>query len=102
MLRLISFSLKTSTAAFARSSVSDSTLIASSPVQAIEVPVPRKSNRCDSSLAAWLRALNPSQQSQGLNSSPRHHLDDRPSPCANAGGGAFSLCPAGELGLQGR
>ena len=40
MLRLISFSLKTSTAAFARSSVSDSMVIASSPAQAIDVPVP--------------------------------------------------------------
>ena len=69
MFRLISFSLNTSTAAFARSSVSDSTLIASSPAQAIEVPVPRKSNRCESSFAAWFRALSTSCRSTLLTTS---------------------------------
>src|SRR5690242_20413321 len=69
MLRLTSFSLKTSTAALARSSVSDSIVTASSPAQAIEVPVPRKSNRCESSFAAWLRALSTSCRSTLLTTS---------------------------------
>src|SRR5690606_19378780 len=64
-----SFSLKTSIAAFARSSVSDVIVTAWSPLQAIDVPVPRKSNRVDSSFAAWLRALSTSWRSTLLTTS---------------------------------
>lgn len=69
MLRLISFSLKTSTAARARSSVSDSIAIASSPDQLIVVPVPRKSKRVPSSLLAWFSALSTSWWSTLLTTS---------------------------------
>src|SRR3954452_8633405 len=69
MTRLISFSLNTSTAAVARSSVSDSIVNASSPAQAIDVPVPRKSKRWESSLAAWFRALSTSWRSSLLTTS---------------------------------
>src|ERR1700758_3412454 len=60
MSRRISFSLKTSTAAFTRSSVDDVSSTASSPFHAILVSVPRKSKRVESSLAAWLSALSTS------------------------------------------
>src|SRR5271169_6487983 len=63
MSRRISFSLKTSTAALTRSSVELVSSIASSPFQAILVSVPRKSNRVDSSFAAWFRALSTSWRS---------------------------------------
>src|ERR1700679_4080420 len=69
MSRRISFSLKTSTAALTRSSVELVNSIASSPFQAILVSVPRKSNRVESSLAAWLRALSTSCRSSLLTTS---------------------------------
>src|SRR3954470_11554908 len=63
MLRLISFSLNTSSAALTRSSVSACRVTAFSPAHATEAFVPRKSNRVDSSLAVWLRALSTSCRS---------------------------------------
>src|SRR5271156_1642361 len=69
MSRRISFSLKTSTAALTRSSVELVSSIASSPFHAILVSVPRKSNRVESSLAAWLRALSTSCRSSLLTTS---------------------------------
>ena len=56
-------------AALARSSVSDWIVSASSPAQAIDVPVPRKSNRCESSFAAWFTALSTSCRSTLLTTS---------------------------------
>src|SRR3978361_688425 len=50
-------------AAVVRSSVSAATVMASSPAHVTEAPVPRKSKRCVSSLAAWLRALSTSWRS---------------------------------------
>src|SRR6201994_85561 len=69
MSRRISFSLKTSTAALTRSSVELVSSIASSPFHAILVSVPRKSNRVESSLAAWVRALSTSCRSSVLTTS---------------------------------
>src|SRR2546423_7359239 len=63
MFRLTSLSLKTSSAARARSSVSAWIVTASSPAPVICAPVPRKSNRVDSSFAAWLSALSSSCRS---------------------------------------
>src|SRR5947199_4464143 len=63
MFRLTSLSLKTSSAARARSSVSAWTVTAFSPDGVICAPVPRKSNRVDSSFAAWLSALSSSCRS---------------------------------------
>src|SRR5947209_9585428 len=60
MFRLTSLSLKTSSAALARSSVSAWIVTAFSPAGVICAPVPRKSNRVDSSLAAWFSALSSS------------------------------------------
>jgi hypothetical protein len=60
MPRLISFSLKTSSAAVTRSSVSACRVTPSSPAQAMLALVPRKSKRCASSLPAWFRALSTS------------------------------------------
>src|SRR3954453_2252800 len=83
-LRLTSFSLKTSTAAFARSSVSDSIVTASLPDQSMPVPVPRKSKRCASSFAACLRALSTSCRSTLLTTSNDGSAmgPPRPGPCA--------------------
>ena len=61
--RLTSFSLNTSIAALHRSSVLEVMVMPSSPAHAIEVSVPRKSNRWDSSFAAWFRALSASCRS---------------------------------------
>src|SRR5690349_11554394 len=69
MLRLTSFSWKTSIAALQRSSVSEVKVIASSPAQATVVLVPRKSKRLLSSLAAWLSALSTSCRSTLLTTS---------------------------------
>src|SRR3954465_3928580 len=69
MLRLISFSLNTSSAALTRSSVSACRVTASSPAQEMVALVPRKSNRCDSSLPAWLSALSISWRSTLLTTS---------------------------------
>src|SRR5690349_20283012 len=69
MPRLISFSLKTSSAAFTRSSLSAWRLTACSPAQLIDALVPRKSNRWDSSLAVWLSALSTSCRSTLLTTS---------------------------------
>src|ERR1041384_502182 len=69
MLRLTSFSWKTSIAALQRSSVSEVKVIASSPAQATVVLVPRKSKRVLSSLAAWLSALSTSCRSTLLTTS---------------------------------
>src|ERR1700735_5511485 len=63
MSRRVRFSLKTAPAALTRSSVELVSSIASSPFHAILVSVPRKSNRVESSLAAWLRALSTSCRS---------------------------------------
>jgi hypothetical protein len=60
MLRLTSFSLKTSSAAAARSSVSEVMVTPESPDLAMVVPVPRKSNRVPSSFSAWWKALSTS------------------------------------------
>src|SRR3954449_9525917 len=60
MPRLISFSLKTSSAALTRSSVSACSVTPSSPAQAMLALVPRKSKRWESSLPAWFRALSTS------------------------------------------
>src|SRR3954453_10054358 len=60
MPRLISFSLKTSSAALTRSSVSACSVTPSSPAQAMLALVPRKSKRWASSLPAWFRALSTS------------------------------------------
>src|SRR3954471_18338440 len=60
MPRLISFSLKTSSAAVTRSSVSACSVTPSSPAQAMLALVPRKSKRCESSLPAWFSALSTS------------------------------------------
>src|SRR6266498_5611001 len=67
--RLTSLSLKTSMAALHRSSVSASIVMASSPDHFTEAPVPRKSNRVDSSLLAWLSALSTSCRSTLLTTS---------------------------------
>src|SRR6266545_1143218 len=69
MPRLISFSLKTSSAASTRSSVSAWIVTPYSPDQEIDALVPRKSNRCDSSLAAWFSALSTSCRSTLLTTS---------------------------------
>src|SRR5215218_6941302 len=69
MLRLISFSLKTSSAAVTRSSVSACSVTPSSPAHAIVALVPRKSKRCESSLPAWFRALSTSCRSTLLTTS---------------------------------
>src|SRR5689334_1196414 len=69
MPRLISFSLKTSSAALTRSSLSAWRLTACSPAQLIDALVPRKSNRWDSSLAVWLSALSTSCRSTLLTTS---------------------------------
>src|SRR5690606_11846361 len=63
MLRLTSFSLKTSSAARTRSSVSACRLTAFSPAQEIVAPVPRKSNRVEISFSACRRALSTSCRS---------------------------------------
>src|SRR4051795_12409774 len=60
MPRLISFSLKTSSAAVTRSSVSACSVTPSSPAHAMLALVPRKSKRWASSLPAWFRALSTS------------------------------------------
>src|SRR3954452_8089022 len=69
MPRLISFSLKTSSAAATRSSVSACSVTPFSPAQAMLALVPRKSKRCASSLPAWLRALSTSWRSTLLTTS---------------------------------
>src|SRR5215218_6374552 len=69
MPRLISFSLKTSSAAVTRSSVSACSVTPSSPAHAIVALVPRKSKRCESSLPAWFRALSTSCRSTLLTTS---------------------------------
>src|SRR5215212_8948937 len=69
MPRLTSLSLKTSRAAVTRSSVSASSRTPFSPAQLIFALVPRKSNRCDSSLPAWLSALSISWRSTLLTTS---------------------------------
>src|SRR3954454_9245609 len=69
MSRRINFSLNTSMAAFVRSSVDEVMVMASSPCHSMWVSVPRKSNRVDSSLAAWLRALSTSCRSTLLTTS---------------------------------
>src|SRR3712207_5397351 len=69
MPRLTSFSLKTSSAAATRSSVSACSVTASSPDQAIVALTPRKSKRCDSSLPAWFSALSTSWRSTLLTTS---------------------------------
>ena len=61
--RRISFSLNTSTAALARSSVEETISMVSSPFHSMVVSVPRKSNRVLSSLAAWFSALSTSWRS---------------------------------------
>ncbi len=63
MDRLTSFSLNTSSAALARSSVSALIVMPSSPLHSIEALVPWKSKRWASSLAAWLSALSASCRS---------------------------------------
>src|SRR5689334_23964398 len=63
MPRLTSFSRNTSRAALTRSSVSACRVTPSSPAQAMLALVPRKSNRCASSLPAWFRALSTSWRS---------------------------------------
>src|SRR3954466_15011771 len=65
----MSFSLKTSSAAATRSSVSACSVTPSSPAHAMVAFVPRKSKRCDSSLPAWLRALSISWRSTLLTTS---------------------------------
>src|SRR4051794_534696 len=69
MPRLMSFSLKTSSAAATRSSVSACSVTPASPAHSMVALVPRKSNRCDSSLPAWLRALSISWRSTLLTTS---------------------------------
>src|SRR4051794_18587123 len=67
--RLTSFSLNTSRAARARSSVSAWSVTPSSPDHLISAPVPRKSNRVPSSFSAWLSALSTSCRSTLLTTS---------------------------------
>src|SRR3954447_10909887 len=69
MSRRINFSLNTSMAALVRSSVDEVMVMASSPCHSMWVSVPRKSNRVESSLAAWLRALSTSWRSTLLTTS---------------------------------
>src|SRR5262249_41535505 len=66
---LTNFSLKTSSAAFARSSVSALMVTPSSPDQAMLALVPRKSKRWPTSFAAWLSALSTSWRSTLLTTS---------------------------------
>src|SRR5690606_22576029 len=87
MPRLTSFSLKTSMAALQRSSVSDSRVTAFSPDHWILVPVPRKSNRLASSLAAWFSALSTSWRSTLLTTS-----NDEVATCYLLVWGEFVLC----------
>src|SRR4051795_5804518 len=69
MLRLISFSLNTSSAAATRSSVSAWSVTPFSPAQAMVALVPRKSNRWESSFPAWFSALSTSWRSTLLTTS---------------------------------
>src|SRR3954469_8476134 len=69
MPRLTSFSLKTSSAAATRSSVSACRVTPLSPAQAMLALVPRKSKRWASSLPAWLSALSTSWRSTLLTTS---------------------------------
>src|SRR3954452_1029372 len=69
MPRLIRISWNTSTAARHRSSVSARMAMVSSPDQLTSAPVPRKSNRVDNSLPAWLIALVTSCRSTLLTTS---------------------------------
>src|SRR2546421_12395296 len=79
MFRLTSFSLNTSSAARARSSVSACTVIALSPAWATCAPVPRKSNRVASSFDAWLSALSSSCRSTLLTMSNEGSATSPPS-----------------------
>src|SRR5919197_2423509 len=76
--RLTSFSLNTSRAALARSSVSALIVTPSSPDHSIDAFVPRKSKRCEISLAAWLSALSTSCRSTLLTMSKDESAMARP------------------------
>ena len=84
----MSFSLKTSSAAATRSSVSACSVTPSSPAHAIVALVPRKSKRWDSSLPAWLRALSISWRSTLLTTSKDASAMASPFRCADAPPGA--------------